>query len=520
VGSATGDGVHLIDRDKLDVVRTFKHDKVVFDAAFSPDGKLLAAGGYDRDKNAYFARLWEANTGAELRRFVFGNGGIRSLAFSPDGKTLAVGGDGPASAKLFDVATARERLKFTLPNASSVRSLAFAPDGLTLAASGGNSTRLFDTATGKEKLTIDRAAIGLRFAPDGALLFGAVSGTIYRWDVKSGRALTPESADGVIDQIELSGDGKQLVVRGQDGDAHVWNLVTGEHERRVSVAWQRGLALSPDGRFLVWPIADEKIKYKDAGRPNTIYTGHRLQMLDLTTGKSVDRFGGFEGDAHDLFFTPDGNTLVTVDHRDATVWFWDVATGKTTRSFRALRDNEKERQNHVWHARLSPDGKTLAVTYQPSGRGIFSPFAVRLWDTSTGKELHDLVGHHSYVEAMAFSPDGNYLVTGGEALQKFAQQQLKLPPDQVFVWDVGNGEAVARLPIGGTSAAFASDGKTLAVSTETGAIELWDTATWKRRGEFRGHRDRVTALAPGPEGRLFSGGVDTTVLAWNTRIAK
>ena len=62
VGSATGDGVHLIDREKLDVIRTFKHDKVVFAAAFSPDGKLVAAGGYDRDKNVYFARLWDANT--------------------------------------------------------------------------------------------------------------------------------------------------------------------------------------------------------------------------------------------------------------------------------------------------------------------------------------------------------------------------------------------------------------------------------------------------------------------------
>ena len=148
-------------------------------------------------------------------------------------------------------------------------------------------------------------------------------------------------------------------------------------------------------------------------------------MLDLTTGQPVDRFGGFEGDAHDLFFTDDGKTLITVDHRDATVRFWDVATGKTARSFRALRDNEKGMQNHVWHARLSPDGKVLAVTYQPSGRGIFSPFAVRLWDTATGKELHDLVGHHGYVEAMAFSPDGKYLVTGSEALAGLRSEAIE-----------------------------------------------------------------------------------------------
>ena len=42
-------------------------------------------------------------------------------------------------------------------------------------------------------------------------------------------------------------------------------------------------------------------------------------------------------------------------------------------------------------------------------------------------------------------------------------------------------------------------------------------ATWAPRAEFRGHRDRVTALAFGPDGRLYSGGLDTTVLAWDVR---
>ena len=39
-------------------------------------------------------------------------------------------------------------------------------------------------------------------------------------------------------------------------------------------------------------------------------------------------------------------------------------------------------------------------------------------------------------------------------------------------------------------------------------------ATWQVRAEYRGHRDRVSALAFAPDGRLFSGSLDTTVLAW------
>ena len=131
--------------------------------------------------------------------------------------------------KLFDAATGKERLKIPFPGASSVRSVAFSPDGKTLAASGGSSTRLFDAATGKERLEIDRKAIGLRFSPDGATLVGAVAGTIYRWDAATGRSLIPEGGDSPVAQIAVTADGKRIVTRGQDGDAHVWDARTGEH---------------------------------------------------------------------------------------------------------------------------------------------------------------------------------------------------------------------------------------------------------------------------------------------------
>jgi WD40 repeat protein len=197
--------------------------------------------------------------------------------------------------------------------------------------------------------------------------------------------------------------------------------------------------------------------------------------------------------------------------------FWDAATGELGRSFRVA---EKGLPYQVWRSRLSPDGKFLAVAYQPEGRGIFSPFPVRLWDATTGKPLHDLPGHFTYVEALAFSPDGKSLASVGAALQPFAQQRLKRPAGQAFVWDVGTGKAAAHLPVGASACAFAPDGKTLALATPDGAIQLWDSAKWQVRGEFRGPRERVTVLAFRPNGQLYSGSVDSTVLAWDPQSAK
>jgi RNA polymerase sigma factor (sigma-70 family) len=527
-----GNTILLIDVEQKKVIRAFQHADALFAAAFSPDGKTIAGGGYDREGDVHFARLWDAETGKELRRFKFG-GGIRTLAFSADGKTIAIGGDsgGAKAVKLFDVETATEKLAIEF-KVYSVRGLALSPDGKTVAASGDNVTRLFDTTTGKEKVTIDRRSTGLRFSPDGASLVGAVGGVIYRWDAATGRSLIPDGGDSVVGQIEVTADGKRVVSVGQEGDAHVWDAKTGAHVRRVSAAWQKGIGLSPDGKFLTWSAADESVKFKDPRQPNAIHTGSRLRLFDLTTGQTVERFGGFEGEAHDLFFTDEGKTLVTVDHRDAVVRVWDAANGKEARSFRVVRDNERKRDYVVWRTRLSPDGKVLAVAYQrfDNTTAFFGRYAVRLWDTATGKELHDLVGHWYYVEAMAFSPDSRLLVTGSQPLSQFSQQQLKEPADQVFVWDVDTGKAVARLPIGASAAAFSPDGKTLAVGiaavTEINLpipespIQLWNVATWKLKGELPGHHDRITAMAFTPDGRLLSGSVDTTVLAWDVRLAK
>ena len=122
---------------------------------------------------------------------------------------------------------------------------------------------------------------------------------------------------------------------------------------------------------------------------------------------------------------------------------------------------------------------------------------------------------------MAFSPDGRLLVTAGEPLAPFIQQQAKVLLNQVFVWDVASGRRVGALPeglpIGALAAAFAPDGRSVATALPDGTIKIWETATWTVRAEFRGHRDRVTSLTFGANGRLFSGGLDTTVLAWDVR---
>ena len=101
--------------------------------SFSSDGKTLASGSRDNT-----IKLWNVETGKEIRTLSGHNEGVTSVSFSSDGKTLASGSE-DKTIKLWNVETGKEIRSLSGHN-SSVLSVSFSSDGKTLASGSDDKT--------------------------------------------------------------------------------------------------------------------------------------------------------------------------------------------------------------------------------------------------------------------------------------------------------------------------------------------------------------------------------------------
>ncbi|MBI1258448.1 MAG: protein kinase [Chloroflexi bacterium] len=148
---------------------------------FSADGKTLLMSGEDQ-----VARLFDAQTGAQIQQFVGHTGIVTSAAFSLDGSLVLTASE-DKTARLWDIATGRE-IRRLVGHTAFLNDAAFSPDGRTIAtASGDGTARLWDAHTGQElRVFIGHTDIvfSVTFTPDGAqLITGSRDRTARIWDV-------------------------------------------------------------------------------------------------------------------------------------------------------------------------------------------------------------------------------------------------------------------------------------------------------------------------------------------------
>ena len=232
--------------------------------AFSPDGTWLASGGFRTVK------LWRKRFLTPLGQVAGWEGQPRAAAASADGTLLAVATDnghvwvfetagGKLRKRLTDAGgplvglaltadggrlvavteageilvwdTAEGRLRGRVATGQACTALALLAEGQIALAGPGAATRIYrlpetvseQPAEAVRKLEAEGSAVVTLAASGSMLVAGSDDGTIRRWDVASGKAVSQWSAGSKLAQLAISPDGQRVATRSQEGSAVLWD---------------------------------------------------------------------------------------------------------------------------------------------------------------------------------------------------------------------------------------------------------------------------------------------------------
>jgi WD40 repeat protein/tetratricopeptide (TPR) repeat protein len=297
-------------------------------------------------------RLLDPATGKPVGRPMPHNPGwtIRVAAFSPDGRMLATGGylhgRVAGEVRIWDVGTGVLRVA-PMPHTNYVAALAFRPDGKVLAAGDYNGlVRFWDTATGKEvgrPLAQGEIVLSLAYSPDGTMLAAGLSddhtnmpGTRL-WNVETGKplgGLLPSSSP-TVGPLEFRADGKALLAGTKDGTAGLWDTT--------------------QGQAIGEPIADENpVGFRSDGKAFlTLGKSGAVKLRDSTTGEVITAFSSLTSRANCAAFLGEAS-VIAVGCEDGTVRLCDLAMGQAVGPPRSMR-------HAVYHVALTADGRSIAA---------------------------------------------------------------------------------------------------------------------------------------------------------------
>jgi len=462
------------------------HTNGIVSVAFSPDGKILASGGWDSD-----IIIWDVITKRPLCQPLTGHtDAVMSLAFSPDSKTL-VSGSRDKTIILWDVTTQQPLGQPLTGHRGEVTNLGFSPDGKFLASGGSDSTVILWDFTNRlqfgQPLRDHQSMVKcVAFSPDGKILVSS-SNKITLWNVLTRQPChlpIPDNQDK-FSRVIFSPDGETLVLVDSSFNIHLWDPTTQKKIGQPFIGhWGSiwSMAFNSHYNILASGSADGSIILWDAST--------RRPFNKLLTKK---RSGG------SLAFSPDGRTLAFGDDY-GNIILWNVINSGRQLNRPLIGDSSGSVSSMVF----SPDGRTLAASHNDS--------VIILWDIQTRQQIgQPLIGHHNEVKSLAFSPNSNILFSASK------DQTINL-------WDVATHQQLGQtitVPIDHSigSIAISPDCKILASSSSDGTIVLWDINTRRQVGQpLSGYGDKMrsmTSLSFSPDGKILADIYGGTIILWD-----
>ncbi len=281
-----------------------------------------------------------------------------------------------------------------------------------------------------------------------------------------------------VNSADISPDGKTILTGSNDNTACLWDL-NGQRllEIKSHSAEVTSVKFSADGKYFLTGSRDKT-----------------ACVWDLS-GQMIRKFTGHEGSVTTVGMSPLGDYVTGSEDLQTRIWY---ANG----TFSSLISSDP-----VTNVGFSPDGDYLFIAFSSNHFKLFDFKRNGEQDFKAGETICYLEDG-SYVEndiqAIAFSPDGQRIITGS------TDRNLR-------IWNISGRREVTIGPFQQkfTSLTFTPDGEKIVIGTEDGEI-LMMTLDAKIIQEYKGHKAAISSLAFSSDGHyLLSGSLDNTARIWD-----
>tara|TARA_R110002049_G_scaffold2750_9_gene22397 strand:+ start:75830 stop:77959 length:2130 start_codon:yes stop_codon:yes gene_type:complete len=503
LASADYDFCTFIDARTGERVRQFTvPDEVIriWSIAFSPDGNLLAMR-----TGKMGTILFDTSTGKKVQTIVSQHGAYRRLVFAPDSKTLVVVNTTrqDEGIQIWNYETGR-RMQGLNREIKDCHAVSFSADAQQLAVrSRSENVSIWDLDTRCQLRELPIKDVPVAYSPDGETFVAGDGNMLRRWNAASWQPQKSIAHEFPIRSIAFHPAGKQVASVDRGGFVKLWDLPTSKVVATFSGA--NSVAYTPDGIL----VSDT-----DA---NTASDKHRgaLHLWDpdrLIAQKGQSRLAmlSWAPDGSIAACSPGGSYMATSEMHGC-VKIWNGSTRDLIHTLRA---------DSISDLAFSTDEEKLAAICHDLQADKNDP-TLFVWDTSSGELLHSVDRMTAGIgSCIAFVPKSDLIAIARSEHSYNAGKH----DGSIVVLSSATGKTVHdfQLETGFCNAlAFSPNGSVMASGGSDGAVTFWSWPQQQRLMRIHCNQGALRAIAFHPNGRYFAtGGDDTTILIWDLKKAR
>lgn len=495
-----------------------RHDARVFHIHFSPDGRLLATGGADG------VRIWNYESGEQVAWLKEHAPAVSRARFSPDGTMLATTGE-DQRVLIWDTMT--WAIVRTIPMPWTTIGAEFNPDGTRLFVIEASPIRpngqldsaschitVFDTSTWESLWALDELPFvrGGTFAPDGATFVLACGDRLRFFDVATKLEINNEYLIKADHDVAYSPTEPLLVAAAWDSAKIVHLPLAGGRSIEVlpiDCKWVSSVSFATDGRLILAANRHAQIWAFPSGQSDVSFLTATLRHpSSVLTAR----------------FAPNGRSVATSDDQ-RTVRRWDLGSpieGRRLLDFsriptRVSFTSAGDRLNVLERLREGRVGRDEGSVRDPrSGDRLLSHIDPAAVDWTAANSCRKFIvqsdrGHHHIRDAVtgeleldipreynyggpAFSRDCRFAAFGVTERSVHILNCRDWSETVAFAWDAGTINALAWSP----------DGRTLAIGSVRGIVELWNAAIGRKMLTLVKDMEYVHSIAFSANGQFLA----------------